>query len=75
MIKRKLFINQINSIIWDNLYIHDLSPFLLLNAGILNIPGIRLIKIGKMEEIAKLNNESFIKCFWVFSYIQQKQDI
>ena len=54
---------------------HDLSTFLVLNAGILNIPGIKLIKNGKMEEIPKLNNESFIKCFWVFSYIQQKQDI
>ena len=64
-----------NSIICDNLYKHDLLPFLSCKAGILNIPGNRFITNGKIKEILKLNKESLIKCIWVFWYIQQKQDI
>ena len=56
------------------MYKHDLSRFLLLNAGILNIPGIKLIKKGKIVESARLNKESLIKCNWVLLYIQQKQE-
>ena len=40
---------------------HDLSTFLVLNAGILNIPGIKHLQKGMIEERAKLNKESFIK--------------
>ena len=40
---------------------HDFFSFLLLKEGILNIPGNKLIKNGKIKEIPKLIKEFFIK--------------
>ena len=61
--------------ICDNLYIYFLSHFLFLNAEILNIPGIKFIINGIIDESPKLNKESLIKWICVFSYIQQKHEI
>ena len=47
----------------------------VLNAGILNIPGIKNIPKGYNNDNKKLIIESLIKCNWVFIYIPQKQEI
>ena len=69
--KKIIFINQKNSIICDNLYIHNLLLCLSLNAEILNIPGIKFVKHGIIEESPKLNKESLINEF-VYFYIYNK---
>ena len=44
-------------------------------AGILNIPGNKLIMKGKLKEKIKLINVSFIKWIWVLEYIAQNKAI
>lgn len=55
---------------WENPYKH---LDLFLSAYILKIPGNKYKAKGVIKEVAKLNNESLIKCICVFLYIPQKQ--
>ena len=57
------------------LYIHCLSFFFALKAGILNIPGNKFKPKGYIIDVAKLINVSLIKIIWVFVYTAQKQEI
>ena len=57
------------------LYIHCLSFFFALKAGILNIPGNKFKPNGYIIDVAKLINVSLIKIIWVFVYTAQKQEI
>ena len=45
----------------DNLYIIFLFPFLFLKEGILNNPGNKLVKKGRIKANIKLNPVSLIK--------------
>ena len=48
---------------------------ILDKAGILKIPGNKLIMKGKLKEKIKLIKVSFIKWIWVLEYIAQNKAI
>ncbi len=48
--------------------------FLEFNAGILNIPGIKYVQNGYINDNPKLKTVSFIKWICVWMYIPQKQE-
>ena len=66
---------QVIYIIFDKLYKHTLFLFFALNAHILKIPGIKLIKNGFTNDKPKLIILSLIRYIWLFIYIPQKQVI
>ena len=65
----------IRAIIWLVKYIHSLSLFFDLKAGILKIPGNRLKQNGYTIDKQKLIIVSFIKIICVFIYTMQKQEM
>ena len=70
-----LFIYYIRAIIKLVSYMHFLSLFFALNAGIRKNPGNKFNPKGYNIEILKLINVSFINIIWVFLYTAQKQEI
>ena len=60
--------------IWLNLYINSWSLFDDFSAGILKIPGNKLIPNGYINDNPKLIIVSLKRGIWVLAYIAQKHD-